>query len=70
MYNGTVTFRAVITSNGLKFPSCEFHPNEPGVEKVLIESPSGYEILSTVHLTNVATEEVGRAIATKVIIAA
>jgi len=70
MYKGTVTFRAVITSNGLKFPSCEFHPNEPGVEKVLIESPSGYEILSTVHLTNVATEEVGRAIATKVIIAA
>ena len=34
MFIGTVTFRAVITSNGLKFPSCEFNPNQASVEKV------------------------------------
>ena len=69
MYNGTVTFRAVITSNGLKFPSCEFNPNQASVEKVVIESQSGFEILSTVHLAGVATERVGRAIANKVLTA-
>jgi hypothetical protein len=69
MYIGTVTFRAVITSNGLKFPSCEFNPNQASVEKVVIESQSGYEILSTVHLAGVATERDGRAIANKVLAA-
>lgn len=69
MYNGTVTFRAVITSNGLKFPSCEFNPNQASVEKVAIESQSGFEILSTVHLSGVATERVGRALANKVLTA-
>jgi len=69
MYVGTVTFRAVITSNGLKFPSCEFNPNQASVEKVVIESQSGFEILSTVHLSGVATERVGRAIANKVLTA-
>ena len=69
MYIGTVTFRAVITSNGLKFPSCEFNPNQASVEKVVIESQSGFEILSTVHLSGVATERVGRAIANKVLTA-
>jgi len=67
MYIGTVTFRAVILSHGLKFPSCEFNPNQASVEKVVIESQSGFEILSTVHLSRVATERVGRAIATKVL---
>jgi hypothetical protein len=71
MFIGTVTFRAVITNHGLKFPSCEFNPNqasvEKGVEKVVIESRSGYEILSTVHLDGVATERAGRAIANKVL---
>ena len=33
MYIGTVTFRAVIPNNGLKFPSCEFNPNQASVEK-------------------------------------
>jgi len=69
MFNGTVTFRAVITSNGLKFPSCEFNPNQASVEKVVIENQSGFEILSTVHLSGVATERVGRAIANKVLTA-
>ena len=69
MYIGTVTFRAVITSNGLKFPSCEFNPKQASVEKVVIESQSGYEILSTVHLAGVATERVGTSIANKVLTA-
>lgn len=69
MYNGTVTFRAVITSNGLKFPSCEFNLNQASVEKVVIESQSGFEILSTVHLAGVATERVGRALANKILTA-
>jgi len=69
MYIGTVTFRAGITSPGLKFPSCEFNPNQPSVEKVVTESQSGFEILSTVHLSRVATERVGGAIANKVLTA-
>jgi hypothetical protein len=69
MYKGTVTFRAVITSNGLKFPSCEFNPKQASVEKIVIESQSGYEILSTVHLAGVATEGEGRALASKVLTA-
>jgi len=69
MYNGTVTFRAVITSNGLKFPSCEFNPNQANVEKVVIENQSGFEILSTVCLAGVATERVGKALANKVLTA-
>lgn len=69
MYIGTVTFRAGITSHGLRFPSCEFNPNQDSVEKVVIESQSGYEILSTVHLSGVVTERAGRAIANKVLTA-
>jgi hypothetical protein len=69
MFIGTVTFRAVITNHGLKFPSCEFNPNQASVEKVVIESQSGYEILSTVHLDGVASETDGRALANKVLTA-
>ena len=69
MFIGTVTFRAVITSDGLKFPSCELDLNQASVEKVVIESQSGYEILSTVHLDGVATERAGRAIANTVLTA-
>ena len=69
MYIGTVTLRAVIRSHGLKFPSCEFNPNQASVEKVVIESQSGFEILSTVHLSGVATERVGRAVANTVLTA-
>lgn len=63
MYSGTVTYRAVITSHGLKFPSCELDINQASVEKIVIESQSGFEILSTVHLSRVVTERVGKAIA-------
>jgi len=48
------------------FPSFEFNPNEPGVDKVEAEGPNGDEILSSVHLASVATQEDGIAIATKV----
>jgi hypothetical protein len=66
MFKGAVQFRARIKGNGLTFPLFEFNPNEPGVEKVEVESPNGDEILSTVHLASVATQENGIAIATKV----
>ncbi len=66
MFKGTVTFRARIKGNGLKFHLFDFNPNEPGVDKVEVEGPDGDEILSTVHLVSVATDEDGRAIATKV----
>ena len=69
MYIGTVTFRAGITSRGLKFPSCEFNPNQNNVEKVVIESQNGFEILSTVHLSGVVSERAGRAIANKLLTA-
>lgn len=69
MYSGTVTYRAVITSHGLKFPSCKLDLNQASVEKVVIESQSGFEILSTVHLSRVVTERAGRAIANKALTA-
>lgn len=64
---GTVTFRASLKGNGLKFPSCEYDPREPGVPKVEIEGPDGREIQSTIHLASVETEEAGKDIATKVL---
>jgi hypothetical protein len=66
MYKGTVTFSARIKGDGLTFPSCEFNPGEPGVDKVVIECRNGDEILSTVYLASVATHEEGKAIAVKV----
>lgn len=66
MFRGTVTFRAQIKGDGLTFPLCEFNPGEAGVDKVEIESRNGDEILSTVHLASMATQEDGKAIATKV----
>ena len=42
----------------------------PGVEKVEIEAPNGNEILTTVHINSVDSEETGIAIATKLHIAA
>lgn len=66
MFKGAVNIRARITRNRLKFPSCEFNPNESGVEKVVMESPDGDEIQGTVHLTAVATDEEARIIAAKV----
>jgi len=66
MFKGTVTFSARIKGNGLKFPLLEFDPKEVGVDKVEVEGPNGDKILSTVHLASVATQEDGKAIATKV----
>lgn len=66
MFRGTVRISARIKGNGLTFPSCVFYPNEAGVEKVEIESPKGHEILSTVYLDSVASENVGTDLATKV----
>jgi hypothetical protein len=66
MFKGTVTFRARIKGNGIKFPLVEFNPKEPGVDKVEIEGPSGEEIHTTVHFASVASHDEGRALATKV----
>jgi hypothetical protein len=66
MFNGIVSFVANIRGNGIMFPLLDFNPNEPGVQKVEIEGPKGDEIRSTVHVTSVATEEAGRALAAKV----
>jgi len=66
MFKGTVGFVAEISGNGMTFPVFDFDPNEPGVEKVEIESLHGYEIKSTIYLACVATQEDGRAAATRV----
>lgn len=66
MFSGTVTLRARIRGDGLRFPLCEFNPGETGVDRVEIESRDGDEILSTVHLGPVASQVEGKAIATKV----
>lgn len=67
MFKGAVNFVAKIRGNGMRFPSFDFNPpNEPGVHKIEIEGPNGDEIRSTVHLASVATQDDGRALATKV----
>ncbi len=66
MLQGTVTFRARIKGNGSKFPLLDFNPGEVGVDKVEVEGPDGSELLSTVHLSSVATREDGKALARNV----
>jgi hypothetical protein len=66
MLKGTVTFRAKINGHGLTFPLLVFNPNESGVEKVEVEAKTGYEIISTIYIASVATDEEGIAIAEKV----
>lgn len=70
MFKGTVQLRARIKGNGLTFPLFNFNPDEPGVDRVEIEGPSGNEVLGSVHLTSVASQADGLAIARKVIEAA
>jgi hypothetical protein len=70
MLKGTVIFRTRIKSNGLRFPLVEFNPNVPGVDKVEIEAPNGYEIHAAVYLSSVASPNEGRELAAKVHMAA
>jgi hypothetical protein len=39
MLRGAVNFEATIKGNGISFPSFEFNPDEPSVNKVEIECP-------------------------------
>lgn len=70
MLNGTIKFRARIRGNGLTFPLLTFDPDTARIEKVEIEGrrvesegPNRSEIASTVYITEVPTEEMGKAIA-------
>ena len=65
MLAGSVGFVARVRGNGLSFPRVEFNPNEAGVGKVEIEAVDGSEIVTTVHLSSVASREKGRALATR-----
>jgi hypothetical protein len=66
MYTATINFQTRIKSDGVRFPLVEFNPNEPGVSKVEIVAPNGYEIHSTIHLTAVASPNKARALAAEV----
>lgn len=70
MLKGTVSFRALIQGNGLKFPSATFDPKEGGVEKVEIEGPDGNEIRASVHFSSVTSEAEAQRLATKITTAA
>jgi len=70
MFNGTVSLRAAIKGNGLQFSAFEFNPNEPGIDKVAIEGPLGDYLVSTVHVSSVATQQDGRELAAKTTAAA
>lgn len=67
MLKGTIKFRAKIRGDGVTFPPVEFKPNKPEVEKAEVDSPTGDEILGTVHLPSVATRDEGRAVGSEVI---
>jgi hypothetical protein len=66
MFKGTVNLRAGIKGCGLRFATSDFKPNGSAVDKVVIEGPTGDYILSTVHLSCVATRDDGRELAAKV----
>jgi hypothetical protein len=70
MLRGTVNFEATIKGNGVAFPSFEFNPNEPGVNKVEIEAPNGDVIRLRVHFTSVASDSMAKDLAIKVSVAA
>jgi hypothetical protein len=66
MFQGTVSFQTTIKGNGIRFSVVECHSNEPGVEKVEIDGPTGYELHATIHLASVASPNDGRMLAAKV----
>ena len=66
LLKGTVSFRAEIKGNGLKFPSCTFYPKETGVEKVDVEGQGGNEIHTTVYFHSIASEAEAQSLATKI----
>jgi hypothetical protein len=63
MYRGKVTFETRIKNNGVRFPLVEYNPNIPGVDKVEIKGPNGFEIHATIHLASVASPQEGRELA-------
>jgi hypothetical protein len=70
MYRARVTFVTRIKSNGVRFPLVEFNPNMPGVDKVEIAGPNGFEIHATIHLPSVVSVNEGRELAEKALWAA
>jgi hypothetical protein len=67
MLKGTVSLQAQIRGKGVTFPSFEFNPREPGVDKVVIEAPAdGSEIRIAVHFASVASVEEAGSLASKV----
>lgn len=66
MLRGTVRLRAQIKGDGIQFDACEFGTNVHGVEKIILESQDGDEILATVSFAHVATDEDGKSVATNV----
>lgn len=66
MFNGTVNFEAKIKGNGMTFPLFTYKPpNEPSVDSIDLEGPTGDLIRATIRLVNVPTQEEGTALATK-----
>ena len=66
-YSGTVKFRAKYKSDGLKFPAFEYRPENPGIEKIEMKSPSGDEIVSIVHVAHAANRKEAEALAEEVL---
>ncbi len=67
MFKGTVRFRARIRGHGVTFPLFDFNPYKSGVDRIEMKSPSGGEIAGAVHLTSVASQADGLAIATSAV---
>jgi hypothetical protein len=70
MFNGAVTVVARIRGNGLEFSPFTFDPKEPGVVKIELDGSDGHELRATVYLAGVASQQAGRAIASKAMSAA
>jgi hypothetical protein len=71
MFKGTVSLTATITgASGVQFDRFEFDPKEPGVDRVEIEGPTGFDIRIVVSFSSVPSEDDAKQIAQKVAAAA
>ena len=62
-----IKFHARYKRNGLKFTAFDYRPRNPGIEKIVMESPDGEKIKSTVHVAHAANRKEAEAHAAEVL---
>ena len=62
-----IKFHARHKRNGLKFTAFDYRPRNPGIEKIVMESPDGEKIKSIVHVAHAANRKEAEAQAEEVL---